>query len=248
MTDSGQDQTKSRMSPWIFWTGWAFIIIVGTSVSDTMLDYTIGPPYAITTLLSYPFYVQGFLLSVRKSLFAALIPTILYLWYLVFALGCFEALVVMPWIGIALLLLVVVLCFFIPISLAVWKKPSQTASQPYGRGLRVAFAVIFFVLILLTPLDTIGSLISATEFVQANAFRDFCSSKIEGLSLNEIQEAVPTRFIRPASGKLEISSHGRGCVITLDGDQAHVERLMPATGFPWMISGIPGAQLKGAFE
>jgi len=172
----------------------------------------------------------------------------MHTWYLIFSLGVLEASVTAPAISVVLWLVILLVCLVLPITLGSRKRPVDETSSFGGPVASWAIRITSCTFLGLT----IWASIFVCEFVQANVLRDFCLSRVSGMSRDEIEAQVavsdPGRFLPTRGNDLEISSHGRGCVVSFEAGKATVQKLLPRSGFWWMLQGQPNARLKGAFE
>jgi hypothetical protein len=93
MTGIENTSTTWWSSSWLLWLIWFSVLLAGTVISDRFLLYvSIGPPYAITALFAYPFFVVAFRKTWRRNVALPLAAAILHAWYLIVSLGLWKQL------------------------------------------------------------------------------------------------------------------------------------------------------------
>lgn len=253
MTDIKNTSSTWWSSSWLLWLIWFSVLAAGTAISDKFLLYvSIGPPYAITALFAYPFFLVAFRKTWRRNVALPLAAAILHAWYLIFSLGLLETIETDH--ALSAVLIGIIICgtsFVVPATVTL-RASDAVAGGPSGLATvaRVLSWLLLCLMIFSSPVLFFGDSISAVEFVQANAFREFCKHELDGMPMDLMKKSVPARFIRPqpAENEFEISSHGRGCIAIESGGRVKVKTLLPKSGFSWMLSARQGARLKGAFE
>jgi hypothetical protein len=241
------------LNPATLWTAWAVWLTFGAFVITPLFDdVSLGPPILVIIAIGYPAYVLAFAQTWRYSWSLPLSFGVMHIWYNAMGLGVLEATEVAPEIANLILLAAALACFAVPMAVARIKLRVGSGPPMTPTALSRSQAFLWVVLPG-TVVVFLGMSISALEFVQANAFRDFCISSATGMSRDEIESRIAIhnrrRFLKERSeGRLELSSHGRGCLISFQSGKAVVERLLPRSGFWWMLRGRPNAALEGAFE
>jgi hypothetical protein len=236
MTGIENTSTTWWSSSWLLWLIWFSVLVTGTVISDRfLLSVSIGPPNAITALFAYPFFLVAFRKTWRRNVVLPLAAAILHAWYLIIALGLLETIETDH--ALTAVLIGIIICgtsFAVPATVML-RAFNVVAGGPSGLKTvaRVLSWLLLCLIILFSPVLFLGASISAVEFVQANAFREFCKYELDGMPMDLMKKSVPARFIRPqpAKNEFEISSHGRGCIAIETGGRIKVKTLVPESGF-----------------
>lgn len=238
---------------WI-WVTWFLIIVLGNSLLASLnVDAEfLNAAELIPIVVAYPIFLIGIRRIWSEHKLLATGGMILHALYLLIFLAVFEAAIAGLTEADLLTLFTLVISFGVPIFCA---RGQRAPARPKRDAIKVVvFRVISIMAIILAVVSIwpvyMGVMISATEFAQANAFRNFCEHNVEGSSIAKIRQLVPARFIRPRNqpDEFEISSHGRGCLVHNQEGTARLVQLLPRYGFYWMLAAPAGAGLQGTFE
>lgn len=237
---------------WI-WVTWFLIIVLGPPLLTSLDAEFLNAAELIPIVVAYPIFLIGIRRIWSEHKLLATGGMVLHALYLLTFLAVFEASIAGLTEADLLTLFTLVISFGVPIFCA----RGQTApARPKRDAIKVVvFRVISIIVAIIFAVVSIwavsfGLWISATEFAQANAFRNFCEHNVEGSSIAKIRQLVPARFIRPRNqpDEFEISSHGRGCLVHNQEGTARLVQLLPRYGFYWMLAAPAGAGLQGTFE